>query len=162
MFFSAFLVHRGSVGNSRPRTCFSISIKEKQFKPKIQYAVLTLVGRRGYIPYLGKSLNEVMVFEKEFSSLQLRVKKNVGEQKLSDGGASLNIKLLDRRIVTERMIGRFPMPVHSDLNDEISLEQGVLVGQLTIEKYLGYLKCIVVILQKGSVNHLWTQVQMPE
>src|SRR5258706_12151413 len=110
MFFSAFPVQRGSVGNSRPRTCFSILIKEKQFKPKIQYAVLALIGGRGHIPYLGKSLNEIMVFEKEFSSLQLRIKKNVGEQKLGDGGALLNIKLLDRWIVAERMISRFPMP----------------------------------------------------
>src|SRR5258706_73187 len=154
MFFSAFPVHRGSVGNSSPRTCFSILIKEKQFKTEIQKVVLPLVGWRGYIANFGKSLNQVMVFEKEFSALQFRIKENVGQQKPGRRGAFLNIKLLNRRIVTECVIVRFPMPIHPDLDDQISFDQSILVSQLTIEKQSGYLEGIVVIFQKGRIDHL--------
>src|SRR5258706_2411435 len=106
MFFSAFPVHRGSVGNSSPRTCFSILIKEQQFKTEIQKVVLPLVGWRGDIANFGKSLNQVMVFEKEVSALQFRIKEDVGQQKPCRRDAFLNLIYLDRQIGIECVIVR--------------------------------------------------------
>src|SRR6266850_7600136 len=162
MFFSAFPVQRGSVGISSPKTCFSILIKQKQFKSEIQYAVLPLVRRCGNIAYFSKGLNQIMVFKKEFSPLQLGIKENIGQQKRGRRRTVLNVKLLDSRIIGEGLIGRLPMCIHPDLDLQVSFKQRILVSKLTIYEQGRYSKCIVIIFQEGRINHLRAQIQMPE